>query len=100
MSNEINELLKKMDERMEKLDTRMDRQEQMMQQILQIVAQMDGKIDRVEESVNRIEHGQPTDTLAMLKQISGKLDERDDEIQVLNKRVFKTEAEIERLTRQ
>jgi hypothetical protein len=36
--------------------------------------------------------------MSMLQQINGKLDERDNEIQALNKRVFKTESEIERLT--
>jgi hypothetical protein len=47
-----------------------------------------------------MEKNEPADVLAMLKQINGKLDGRDDEIQVLNKRVFKVETEIERLTRQ
>ncbi len=100
MSDEIKGILKKMDERM-------DRQEAMMQQLLDLVAKnnqkqsdMDAKMDRIEAAVNRIELNEPADIMAMLKQIDGKLDERDNEIQALNKRLFKTESEIERLTRQ
>lgn len=100
MNNEINELLRN-------LDARMDRQETMMQQLISMVGHntdrmnvMNKQLERIEESMNRIEHSQPSDILAMLKQINGKLDERDNEIQVLNKRLFKTESEIERLTKQ
>ena len=38
--------------------------------------------------------------MVMLNQINKKLDDRDNEMQVLNKRLFKTESEVERLTRQ
>ena len=107
MSNEINDLLKKLDERM-------DQQENMMQQLIQMGAQnnqrfndmdkrfdsVDQRLERIEETVNRIEHNEPADIMVMLKQINGKLDERDLEIHALNKRLFKTETEIERLTRQ
>lgn len=58
------------------------------------------QLSRIEETVHRLEVNQPEDIMAMLNQINKKLDERDDEIQVLNKRLFKTESEVERLTRQ
>lgn len=107
MSDDLKDLLKKMDERME-------RQESMMQQLINLVGQnnerfndmdqrfdgVDQRLDRIEAAVNRIEQNEPADITAMLKQIDKKLDERDNEIQALNKRVFKTESEIERLTRQ
>ncbi len=58
------------------------------------------QLSRIEETVMRLEADQPKDITAMLNQINKKLDDRDNELQVLNKRLFKTESEIERLTRQ
>lgn len=58
------------------------------------------QLSRIEESVHRLEVSQPEDIMGILNQINKKLDERDNEIQVLNKRLFKTESEVERLTRQ
>jgi len=55
---------------------------------------------RIEETSLRLEAEQPKDITAILNQISKKLDERDNDLQALNKRVFRTESEIERLTRQ
>lgn len=100
MSNDLKDLLKKMDKRLE-------RQEDMMQQLINMVGQnnkkqeeMDSKIDRIELAIHHIEQNEPADIMAVLNQIDKKLDERDNEIQALNKRLFKTESEIERLTRQ
>lgn len=59
-----------------------------------------GQLSRIEEAVFRLEENQPKDIMGILNQINKKLDERDSELQVLNKRLFKTESEIERLTRQ
>lgn len=56
------------------------------------------KLDRIEATLSRIESNQPEDIIGMLKQINNKIDERDSEIQALNKRVFKVESRIERLT--
>jgi predicted nucleic acid-binding Zn-ribbon protein len=64
------------------------------------MSHMQGDVSSIKNSVDRMEQNEPADVLAMLKQINGKLDGRDDEIQVLNKRLFKTESEVERLTRQ
>jgi archaellum component FlaC len=58
------------------------------------------QLTRIEEAVLRLEADQPKDIMAVLSQINNKLDDRDSELQVLNKRLFKTESEIERLTRQ
>lgn len=58
------------------------------------------KIDRIDSAVKRIEHEETGNVMVMLKQIDGKLTVRDSEVQALNKRVFKTEAEIERFAKQ
>lgn len=55
---------------------------------------------RLEEGLNRIESSQPHDIMAMLKSIDRKLDDKDFELIVLNNRVFKAEANIERLNKQ
>lgn len=72
----------------------------MSNEVTDLLKKMDSKVDRVEEAVNRIEQNEPADIMSILKQMNDKLDEREAEIQVLNKRVFKVETEIERLTRQ
>jgi len=55
---------------------------------------------RIEQAVTRLEKNQPEDIIALLKTINRKLDERDYELQALNKRVFKVEGVIEKLTNQ
>jgi len=55
---------------------------------------------RIEQAVTRFEKNQPEDIIALLKTINRKLDERDYELQALNKRVFKVEGVIEKLTNQ
>jgi chromosome segregation ATPase len=54
---------------------------------------------RIEEAVNRLESNQPHDITAILKSIDRKLDDKDFELMVLNNRVFRTEADIERLNK-
>ncbi len=58
------------------------------------------KVDGIYNSVVRIEEGQPKDIYAMLENIGHKLDNKDAEIAVLNKRVFKVETDIENLNKQ
>ncbi|WCK57439.1 hypothetical protein PP175_25570 (plasmid) [Aneurinibacillus sp. Ricciae_BoGa-3] len=58
------------------------------------------KLERLENTMLRMESDQPKDIKAMLQQINEKLDERDFDIQALNKRVFKVESQIERLSQQ
>ncbi len=54
----------------------------------------------IKQSIQLIEQSQPNDIYAILKNISNKLEERDSEVLVLNKRIFKVESVIERLTNQ
>ncbi|WP_339063621.1 hypothetical protein [Tepidibacillus marianensis] len=53
----------------------------------------------IKQSVQRIEQSHPEDIHAMLQTINNKLDQRDSDVQVLNKRIFKVESDVERLTR-
>jgi mRNA-degrading endonuclease HigB of HigAB toxin-antitoxin module len=64
------------------------------------VEQIKAELAAIKNSVERIEMNQPEDIKAMLQTISDKLDERDSEIQVLNRRVFKVESALERLSGQ
>lgn len=58
------------------------------------------KLERMETGLLRLEEEQSENVTALLKQINNKLDEHDAEIQALNKRVFKVEAGMERITQQ
>ncbi|MGD6874177.1 hypothetical protein ACQCU1_18605 [Sutcliffiella horikoshii] len=58
------------------------------------------QLTRVEATLIRLEENQSQDIVAVLKQIDKKLDDRDNELKVLNKRLFKNESDVERLTRQ
>ncbi len=49
-------------------------------------------VNEIKSIVKRIEENHPEDIHAMLKTINRKLDQRDIDIQVLNKRVFKVEG--------
>jgi chromosome segregation ATPase len=86
IESEIQDVKSQMNSRFDTIETNM--------------SHMQGDVSSIKNSVDRMEKNEPADVLAMLKQINGKLDGRDDEIQVLNKRLFKTESEVERLTRQ
>lgn len=97
----MNDEIKGMIEKLEKnINERLTKQDEMMQQLINMVGKNNDRLERIEESVNRIEQNEPADIMAVLKQMNGKLDERDYDLQALNKRLFKTESEIERLTRQ
>ncbi len=54
----------------------------------------------IKEGLVRVEESQPKDILAMLERIDRSLENKGFELYALNKRVFKVEAEIERLSRQ
>jgi archaellum component FlaC len=64
------------------------------------MVRLEHKVDGIYQSVVRMEEGQPLDIYAMLGNISNKVDSRDSEITVLNKRVFKLESDVERLNKQ
>jgi chromosome segregation ATPase len=61
---------------------------------------LEQKVDGIYQAVVRIEEGQPKDIYAMLENIDRKLEDKDSEITVLNKRIFKIESDIERLNKQ
>lgn len=84
-----------------KIDSRMERQESMMQQLIHMVGKSSEKqeeifqkVDRIEAAVTRIEENEPVDILAMFKQINGKLEERDSDLQVLNNRMFRQNQKL------
>ena len=56
-------------------------------------------VNEIKSIAQRIEESQPEDVHAMLQTINSKLDQRDADIQVLNKRVFQVESAIEKITR-
>lgn len=64
------------------------------------IALVQEDVTEIKVSTGRMEENEPANIYTMLKQINRKLDDRDNDIQALNKRVFKTESEIERLTSQ
>ncbi|MFV9510067.1 hypothetical protein [Tepidibacillus sp. LV47] len=57
------------------------------------------ELKEIMATVQRIEQNQPEDIMAMLQTINNKLDQRDAELQVLNRRVFKLESDVERMAR-
>lgn len=111
MSEEIKDMFEKLEKT---INERLNKQDEMMQQLINMIGNnnerlnnmdkrfdtADAKLDRIEAAVNRIEHNEPENIVAILKQINDKLDNKEFELQALNKRVFKNETEIERLTRQ
>lgn len=58
------------------------------------------EVQEIKQGVYRIEESQPKDVTAMLSRIYSKLEDKDFEVSVLNKRVFKLEAEVERINEQ
>lgn len=79
---------------------RLDQFESRLDQIELRLDRIETDVAEIKQSVHRIEFGQPEDIKAMLQTIYDKLDERDSEIQVLNRRVFKVESAVERLSGQ
>ncbi|KIY22566.1 hypothetical protein [Mesobacillus subterraneus] len=61
---------------------------------------VDNRLESIEQTLVRMEADQPEDITALLKQINGKLEDKDYDVQALNKRVFKVESEIEKITQQ
>jgi predicted nucleic acid-binding Zn-ribbon protein len=96
--------LDRLEQRMDSLEQRMDGLEQRMDGLEQRMASLETRQDRLEselqevkEAVFRLEDSQPKDIYALLENIDKKLEERNFEMHALNKRVFKVEAELERI---
>jgi len=100
MSDEIKDMLKKQEAMMQQLINMVGKNNERFNDLEKRFDKVDQRLESIEASVQRIEMNEPADIMAMLKQINGKLDDRDNDMQALNKRVFKVESEIERLTRQ
>jgi|SRR5690625_3128805 len=61
------------------------------------VCHMQKDINEIKESVHRIEENEPRDILEMLDIIYNKIDEKDSDILVLNKRLFRVESVLEKI---
>lgn len=83
-----------------RLESRMDRLEGRMDKLEESHLRLEQKVDGIYQAVVRIEEGQPLDIYAMLTNIERKLDTKDSEIAVLNKRVFRLESDMERIVQQ
>lgn len=97
MSDQIVSMIRSLENTM---NERLNKQDEMLGQLIKMMADNNARLERIENAVNRIEHNEPDDVMSILEQINKKLNERDYDLQALNKRVFKTESEIERLTQQ
>ncbi|WP_449354615.1 hypothetical protein ACUL41_16885 [Virgibacillus natechei] len=105
-----------MEELLEKLDERMNRQEKLMEQLINMVGKnneatfamdnrfnnIENRLDKMDDRFNKIEDDQRVMGEG-IQEINGKvdrieltLDERKYDVQALNKRIFKTESEMER----
>lgn len=100
MMQQLINLIGKNNERFNEMDNRFNDIDGRFNQMNSRFDGMDQRLERIEEAMIRLEENEPSNIMSLLQQIDGKMDERDHEIQALNKRVFKTESEIERLTRQ
>lgn len=88
-----------MDERFDGVDQRFSEMDERFDGMDQRFNETDERLVRIEAAVTRIEENEPANITSMLNQINVKFDESRSEILALNKRVLKTEIEIERLTK-
>ncbi|MFV8828501.1 hypothetical protein [Alkalihalobacterium sp. APHAB7] len=104
MNKKLDEILRHLVEFKASTNNRFDQMEastnQRFEQVDKRFDQVDKRLDRIDTTLGRIEKDQAEDVIALLKQMNHKMDVRDSEIQALNKRVFKVESEIERLSHQ
>lgn len=89
-----------MNERDHKIDLILSTLINFREEFIEYSSRTDDKLKRMESALTRLENDQPKDVTAILEQINTKMEVRDSELQALNKRVFKVESEIERLTSQ
>jgi chromosome segregation ATPase len=86
-----------LEQRMDGLEHRMDGLEQRMASLEMRQDRLESELQEVKEAVFRLEDSQPQDIYALLENMDKKLEERNFEMHALNKRVFKVEAELERI---
>ncbi|MGM0901335.1 MAG: hypothetical protein ACQEXB_09595 [Bacillota bacterium] len=88
-----------MDERFDGVDQRFSEMDKRFDGVDQRFNEVDDRLVRIEAAVTRIEENEPANITSMLNQIDVKFDESRREILALNKRVSRTELEIEKLTK-
>lgn len=109
------DLLKQILEEMKSLNQRLSHVESNMatkQDLMDIRVQMNSRFDTLETKMSYVESDvasikatvdliaseTPQDVMGMLKQINAKLEEKNYDVQALNKRLFKVESVVERVT--
>lgn len=86
-----------MDSRIESMDSRIETLSADVTHLKEGQHRLEQKVDGIYKSVVRLEEGQPLDIISILHNIDRKLDLKDSEITVLNKRMFKVETQLESL---
>jgi chromosome segregation ATPase len=108
---QILEEMKSMNQKMDRMETRLESAEATVQDTR---GQMNSRFDTLETKLAHVENDvttikatvdhmaaeTPEDVMGMLKQINSKLEEKDSDVQALNKRLFRTESVVERLSKQ
>jgi vacuolar-type H+-ATPase subunit D/Vma8 len=94
---EIINKLNSIDSKIDNLDTKVDSLETKVDSLETKVVNLEHGQKEIKESVHRIELSQPQDIVALLERMNKNLENKTE---VLNKRVFNVETEIERLNRQ
>ncbi|WNF37404.1 hypothetical protein RJD24_02775 [Bacillaceae bacterium IKA-2] len=61
---------------------------------------MQSDITDIKQGVQRIEESHPEDVIGMLKTINSKLDERDNEMLAINRRLYRVEGVVEGVSKQ
>lgn len=61
---------------------------------------MQSDITDIKQGVQRIEESHPEDVMGMLKTINSKLDERDNEMLAINRRLYRVEGVVEGVSKQ
>jgi septation ring formation regulator EzrA len=95
----VDQRFNEMDERFNGVDQRFSEMDERFDGVDQRFSELDERLIRIEAAVTRIEENEPANITSILNQINVKFDESRSEILALNKRVLKTEKEIERLTK-
>lgn len=90
--------MSKVDTKISNLETNTSKNNAKISRIETKMSNMERDIKEIKSSVYRMEKNEPQDILAMLENINNKLEVKDSDIGALNKRLFKVESTLERLT--
>lgn len=64
------------------------------------IAHMQNDITEIKESAHRLETDQPDDVIGLLKSMNEKLENRDNEMLAVNRRLYRVEGTLEGLVKQ